>query len=62
MGTQIIMEDKGLETMKSRAERLALIEKLRAMGFTEQEIEYNFSTSDKKLDMPDEDKHIHLKK
>lgn len=62
MGTQIIMEDKGLETMKSRAERLALIEKLRAMGFTEQEIEYNFSKSDKDLDMPEEDKHIYSKK
>lgn len=62
MGTQIIMEDKGLESMKCRAERLALIEKLRAMGFTEQEIEYNFSKSDKDLDMPEEDKHIHLKK
>lgn len=56
------MEDKGLETMKSRAERLALIEKLRAMGFTEQEIEYNFSKSDKDLDMPEEDKHIYSKK
>lgn len=62
MGTQIIMEEKGLESMKSRTERLALIEKLRAMGFTEQEIEYNFSKSDKDLDMPEEEKHIHLKK
>lgn len=62
MGTQVIMEDKGLETMKSRAERMALIEKLRAMGFSEQEIEYNFSQSDKDLDIPNEDKHIHPKK
>lgn len=62
MGTQVIMEDKGLETMKSRAERLALIEKLRSMGFTEQEIEYNFSKSDKDLDMPEEEKHNHPKK
>ena len=62
MGTQVIMEDKGLETMKTRADRLALIEKLRAMGFTEQEIKFNFSKSDKNLDIPEEGKHNPLKK
>ncbi len=62
MGTQEIMTGKGLEGMKTRAEKLALIEKLRALGYSEKEIEYNFSQSDKKLDMPDEDKHIPSKK
>ena len=42
-------EDKAQESMKNRAIRLSLIEKLRSMGFTEQEIEYNFSKSDKDL-------------
>ena len=62
MGTEIIMEEKGLEAMKTRTEKLALIEKLRGMGFTEQEIEYNFSISDKKLDMEESEKHIFPKK
>ncbi len=61
MGTQEKMTGKGLEGMKTRAEKLALIEKLRAMGFTEQEIEYNFSQSDKNLDLPDEDKQTYTK-
>jgi len=62
MGTHIVMIEKGLEVMKTRAEKLALIEKLRAMGFSEEEIVYNFSESDKDLDIPEESKHIQLKK
>ena len=41
------MEEKGQEVMNNRILKLSLIEKLRAMGFTEQEIEYNFSQSNK---------------
>lgn len=62
MGTNIIMKEKGLEAMKTRTEKFALIEKLRAMGFSEEEIEYNFSKSDKKLDMEESEKHIFPKK
>jgi hypothetical protein len=62
MDTEKIMEDKGLEAMKIRAEKLALIEKLRNMGFTDKEIEYNFSKSDKNLSLDEEDKNLFSKK
>ncbi len=41
------MEEKGQEVMNNRILKLSLIDKLRSMGFTEQEIEYNFSQSDR---------------
>lgn len=56
MGTLDKMTGKGLEGMKIRADKLALIEKLRAMGFSEKEIEYNFSQSDKNLNLTEEEK------
>lgn len=61
MGTLDKMTGKGLEGMKTRADKLALIERLRAMGFSEKEIEYNFSQSDKDLDLSEEEKHSLLK-
>ena len=42
-----LVEDKAKEELKIRAERLILIEKLRSMGFSEKEIEFNFSNSTK---------------
>jgi len=44
-----LIEDKTKEELKIRTQRLALIEKLRSMGFTEKEIEYNFSKSEKEI-------------
>ncbi len=49
MDNQVILKDKTKEGLKIRAQRLALIEKLRLMGFSEQEIEYNFSKSEKEV-------------
>jgi len=42
-----LIEDKARKELKIRTQRLALIEKLRSMGFSEKEIEYNFSKSSK---------------
>ncbi len=44
-----ILEEKTKEELEIRAQRLFLIEKLRSMGFTEKEIEYNFSKSKKEI-------------
>ncbi len=44
-----LIEDKTKEELKIRAQRIALIEKLRSMGFSEKEIEYNFSKSKKEI-------------
>lgn len=61
MEDQKKIEERNREAMKSRAEKMILIEKLRSMGFSDQEIDYNFSQSDKNLDMEDSDKHIFQK-
>lgn len=45
MENQDILEDKVKTDMKNRAQRIALKERLRAMGFSEEEIKYNFSSS-----------------
>lgn len=42
---------KNLTPINNRVEKMTLIEKLREMGFSEQEIEYNFSQSDKELEL-----------
>lgn len=56
MDNQDFIEGKAKEELKNRSQKLALIEKLRAMGFTEKEIEYNFSKSDKDLGYSFKDK------
>ncbi len=44
-----LIKDKTKDELKIRTQRLALIEKLRSMGFSEEEIEYNFSKSEKEI-------------
>ncbi len=47
MKEQDILEEKAREELKYKAQRLAIIEKLKAMGFTEEQIAYNFSNAGK---------------
>lgn len=48
MKSQILLKNKTKKELEIRTQRLALIEKLRSMGFSEQEIEFNFFNSKKK--------------
>ena len=56
MDNQDYIEEKAQEELNIKAQKLVLIEKLRAMGFSEEEIEYNFSKSDRALSFTLKDK------